>query len=185
MVSARMDLFSWAPTMPVPRRRQLLGIAKRGHHRFVPICGPFMIKGEAPKRLQALSSASVITADANAYVMLSPLGMKTGSEEARYWWMIAFRSQDPEVDTNWVHSADEGVLYSKAIRIVEGITEFTIDALRIAGPSSVWNPKIGFSEYVAPTTLPEGRVTLMSDAAHNTTPYRGMGSNTGTRMLVI
>ncbi|KAM0546768.1 hypothetical protein ACHAPJ_010697 [Fusarium lateritium] len=162
-------------------RRQLLGITKRELHPFVPICGSFMIKGEPLQRLQALSSASVVTANADVLVMLSPLEMKTGCEEARYWWVVTFRSQDPEVDTNWVHSASEDVLYSKVMKIVEGMPEFTVDALKIAGPSGVWNPQIRFSEYVAPTTLPEGRVTLMGDAAHNTTPYGGMGANTGIK----
>lgn len=140
-------------------RRQLLGLTRRELHTFVPICGSFVIKGEPLKRLRALASAGIVTANPNAQVMVSPLELEPGSDEARYWWVVAFRSEDPEADTNWVHSASKDVLFSKILNVAEGMPDFTVDTLKIAGPSSVWSPQIRFSEYVAPASLPKGRVT--------------------------
>lgn len=160
-------------------RRQLLGNATTELHTFVPICGSFNIKGEPLRRLRALATAGIVTVNENAQVMVSPLELKDGADEARYWWVVAFRSQNPEADTNWVQTASQDALFAKVTGIAANMPDFTINALKIAGASSVWNPQIRFSEYVTPTALPTGRVTLMGDAAHNTTPYGGMGANTG------
>lgn len=160
-------------------RRQLLGRTRKELHTFVPICGSFNIGGDHLKRLRALASAGIVAANHNAQVMVSPLELDAGGEQAQYWWVAAFRSSDPEADTNWVHSASKEELFSKVLNIAEGMPDFTVETLKIAGAESVWDPQIRFSEYIAPDTLPKGRVTLLGDAAHNTTPYGGMGANTG------
>lgn len=164
-------------------RTQLLGSnTKRDLHTFVPICGSFSMKGEALQRLRALASAGIVTANPDAQAMIAPLELMdaaSNKNEARYWWVVAYRSTDPARDTDWVHTASKQELFHTVMdKIVPDMPDFTRDTLRLAGPSSVWHPQIRFSEYIAPPTLPTGRVTLMGDAAHNTTPYGGMGANT-------
>lgn len=179
--SARGSLLVGADGANSVVRNSLLDNPKPVLHTFVPICGDVVFRGKALQQIRTIANSAVISYSSTAHLILQQLEISPDGTEARWWWVMAFKSDDPVADTAWVQSASKESLYKKALATSHHMPEVLTDAIRRGGPSEIWTQQIRFSEYVPPTKLPRGRVTLMGDAAHSTTPFGGMGANISIR----
>ncbi|KAH6701311.1 hypothetical protein BKA64DRAFT_648399 [Cadophora sp. MPI-SDFR-AT-0126] len=142
-------------------------------------------QGELPRHvyepLRELGTAAVLANAPNMRCLFGFRSMTPDKSSAQYYWVLGFWSQDPAAESAWLDKASKESLYDKAIELTAGWTPMLTEVIRHTGSDGMFAPPIKFYEFVSPPTLPGKRVTLLGDAAHAMTPFRGGGANTAIR----
>lgn len=88
--------------------------------------------------------------------------------KALFNWAVAYRSTQPDVDHAWAQSASAQALYDAAAEKVQGLPPYLVAAVKQTGAEGMHTPPNKMIETVLPAdSLPNGRVTLVGDAAHS------------------
>jgi salicylate hydroxylase len=191
--SAEADLLVAADGGGSRIRRQFLPQAERIDTGVVAIAGKVFLDDAVREKLPPLllDGASVVSAKGGVglFMALQELGGNFagdigGNDESAaagihfdntrsyLMWALSARRERFGIDEE---TCDSESLRAIALRTMAGWNEGFRDLVRLASPSTVSTITIRTSVPIAPWQT--GRVTLLGDAIHSMTPYRGIGAN--------
>jgi 2-polyprenyl-6-methoxyphenol hydroxylase-like FAD-dependent oxidoreductase len=180
-------------------RRQLLPYAERIDTGVVGIAGKVFLDGMTRARLAPvlLDGLTLVAAPGGLglFVALQELDGQTGDriggndgsladgnlfDNSRSYLMWALSSKRERLGLgDDAESLDRAILSATAARAMAGWAEGFRDLVTLSDPSTISCLPIRTSTPVGP--WPTGRVTLLGDAIHAMTPYRGIGANVALR----
>jgi 2-polyprenyl-6-methoxyphenol hydroxylase-like FAD-dependent oxidoreductase len=180
-------------------RRQLLPYAERIDTGVVGIAGKVFLDGMTRARLAPvlLDGLTLVAAPGGLglFVALQELDGETGDriggndgsladgnlfDNSRSYLMWALSSKRERLGLgDDAERLDRAILSATAARAMAGWAEGFRDLVTLSDPSTISCLPIRTSTPVGP--WPTGRVTLLGDAIHAMTPYRGIGANVALR----
>ena len=96
---------------------------------------------------------------------------------ANYYWMVAWHDPVAAQEPYWTATASKQESYEAALEKTKSLDPKFTEIIRLTKVEQMMTPPIVMRD-MAPERIPEGRrVTLIGDAAHPMTPYRGEGGN--------
>ncbi|MCJ1303021.1 hypothetical protein MMC08_005827 [Hypocenomyce scalaris] len=101
----------------------------------------------------------------------------TNRESARYYWMLSW--DDPTVldhSNHWTLTATQAEGLEFALEKIEGMNECFTELVTLTKAEDMVNPPVAVRDMI-PEDLPLGRVSLLGDAVHPMTFFRGQGAN--------
>jgi salicylate hydroxylase len=176
-------------------RRQLLPHAKRIETGVVGIAGKIFLDRGARENIAPilLDGLTLVSAKGGvglfaALQELEPVATKGigGNDESAssgshfdntrsyLMWALSARREQFGIDGN-VEDLDREILKAIALRTMTGWNERFRDLVHLADPDTINMISIRTSVPVSPWR--SGRITLLGDAIHSMTPYRGIGAN--------
>ena len=120
----------------------------------------------------------------SAYVALCPgsrifCGLNSVSSDtatARYYWLVVWRDPVAAGEPYWTVNASKQKMYDAALEKMKSLDPKFTEIIRLTKVEDIMAPPIVLRD-MALESIPEGRATLVGDAAHPMTPYRGEGGN--------
>ena len=146
--------------------------------QYVPIFGEVDLPPALYKPLRALAKSAIVTAAPTVRQQIGMLSMAEDQSTASYFWALMPRRDEPKELSDWVQSASQSEIYDFSLEITKDLHPTMTDLIRHGGAEAIAQPQPKFLEFVPPQTMPEGRVTVLGDAAHAMIPFRGAGANT-------
>ncbi|OKL57914.1 hypothetical protein UA08_06384 [Talaromyces atroroseus] len=156
-------------------RKQLLGAEKAKNHLLpIEVCmGETTLNKAQYEQIFRDIAKSFYTVNASALFFSGLHGVSDDKETARYYWMTC---QQKNVADKTAISKIE--YYHRAVNAVRHMQSRFLLPLYNTTPDEIVNPPISLEDFVPPSEgLPRGRVTLLGDALHVMTPFRGSGGN--------
>jgi 2-polyprenyl-6-methoxyphenol hydroxylase-like FAD-dependent oxidoreductase len=178
--SSRGSLLVGADGLHSHVRKQLLGTSaqKPVQSQYVPIFGELDLPREQFEPLRRIANAAVLTSAPDLRQQIGMLSMEKDGSKAHYFWALMLRRDDPMALADWVGKATSQELYDFAVESSQHLHPTLKGFIKYGGPEAMIHPQPKFQELTPPETLPEGRVTILGDAAHAMIPLRGAGANT-------
>jgi 2-polyprenyl-6-methoxyphenol hydroxylase-like FAD-dependent oxidoreductase len=178
--SSRGSLLVGADGLHSRVRNQLLGESaqKPVQSQYVPMFGELDLPREQYEPLRRIANAAVLTSAPGLRQQIGMLSMDEDGSKAHYFWALMLRRNDPTALGDWVGKATSQELYDFAVESSQHLHPTLNGFIKYGGPEAMIHPQPKFLEIVPPETLPEGRVTILGDAAHAMIPLRGAGANT-------
>jgi salicylate hydroxylase len=175
-------------------RRQLLPHAKRIDTGVVGIAGKIFLDRGARKNIAPvlLDGLTLVSAKGGIGLFaalqelepvagkgiggneLAPSGSHFDNTRSYLMWALSARREQFGIDGN-IEALDRETLKAIALRTMTGWNERLQDLVHLADPDTINMISIRTSVPVAPWKA--GRITLLGDAIHSMTPYRGIGAN--------
>ncbi len=92
----------------------------------------------------------------------------------KYYWAVSYRDEAARNLPYWTAAATEERLYDLAVDKTSHLDPRLTEIVRLTGARGISRKPMVFRDLELPG-LPAGRVTLLGDAAHCMTPFRGEG----------
>ena len=148
---------------------------------LIPIVGVCELPREIYEPFHKLGSAAIISSGPNVRYLIGTRAVQEDRSSASYYYALCFQSEDPDIDSAWVESATKEQLYSKAVELTKDMPPLLRSIVESTGPEHILIPPLRFGEFVPPSYLPRGRVTLLGDAVHSMIPFCIAGANTAAQ----
>ncbi|KAF3059581.1 FAD-dependent urate hydroxylase [Daldinia childiae] len=161
-------------------REHLLGVPNKELLQPIPncmICGETTLSGEAFERQLSLAHSCYVAvgpASTNYFLFVGLNRVSSDGKSGRYYWFIA--EKDPSIanENHWTKSASQAELYDHVIKLTSGLEPRFSEVIESTSVSEV-KPKPFIIRDAEIEHLPVGRITLLGDAAHPMSPFRGEG----------
>jgi 2-polyprenyl-6-methoxyphenol hydroxylase-like FAD-dependent oxidoreductase len=146
---------------------QLIGVAEHQPvlSRYIPLFGEVDLGPEQYEPLRRIATAAIQTSGPGMRQMIGMLSMSEDRSTSHWFWALMPRRDDPQALSDWIQHATKDELYNYAIESTKSLHPIASDIIKHGGPEAILDTQPKFMEFVTPQ-LPEGRVTVLGDAAH-------------------
>ncbi|KAI0849365.1 putative monooxygenase [Daldinia vernicosa] len=161
-------------------REHLLGVSNKELLRPVPSCfigGETTLSGEAFERQLSISHSCYIAVGPHPSKCFEFVGLNRVSPDGKsgqYYWFVT--ENDPSIadEDHWTKSASQAELYDHVTKLTSNFDPRFSEVVRLTPVSGV-RPKPLMIRDAEIEHLPVGRITLLGDAAHPMSQFRGEG----------
>ena len=148
---------------------------------LIPIVGVCELPREIYEPFHSFASAAIISSGPNLRYLIGTRAVQEDRSSASYYYALCYKSENPDVDGAWAATASQQELYAKALELTKDMPPLLRSIVENTGPEHIPTPPLRFGEFLSPSFLPRGQVSLLGDAAHSMIPFCLAGANTAVQ----
>lgn len=159
-------------------RQQLLG-HEAGKSSVAPlgvIFGDRRVDKAMYERFLEHANSFYLVEGVQARVFVGVHNISEDLQSADMYWEVVWA--DPSVteldNKHWLFNTSRHELRELAVKLAAGIPAELREIIDTSTDEDIVMPLVKFREFMTPDSLPEGRVTLLGDAAHSMTPCESL-----------
>ncbi|KAI0007152.1 putative monooxygenase [Xylariaceae sp. FL0662B] len=160
-------------------REHLLQRPNQDVLRTVPVAlviGETTLSGEVFERMLSLGhSCYVASSEDGSYSLFAGLNQaNSDGYSGQYYWFLMIEDDDAGKPDHWLQSASQSEKLAYAVKTTESLARNLTEVIRLTPASGLRTAPIVLRDLEL-RDLPTSRVTILGDAAHPITPFRGEG----------
>ncbi|KAI1455123.1 putative monooxygenase [Annulohypoxylon moriforme] len=140
------------------------------------VIGETTLSGEAFERQLSLGHSCYVTgaADANYFLFVGLSQVSQDGTTGQYYWFIIQKDDEAGEEGHWLLSASQSEKLEYALKLTSSMDPKFTEVIKATPASGMRKHSLVLRD-IEINELPVGRVTLLGDAAHSMTPFRGEG----------
>lgn len=139
--------------------------------------GEVTLRGDEFKQQLALAHSAYVAAAENFHLYVGLKDVSEDGEEARYYWYLNFYDPEAAREPFWTATATKQEMYTSALEKIKVLDPAYSRIVRLTSANDIRAPPIVFRDLLLEDdAIPQGRVTLLGDAAHPMAPCKKFSS---------
>ncbi|KAI2466939.1 putative monooxygenase [Annulohypoxylon bovei var. microspora] len=160
-------------------REHILQRSNKELLKIVPatvVIGETTMSGECFERQLSLGHSCFVKSgqDSGYFLFVGLAQANQDGSSGQYYWFTIEKDEDAGREDHRLRSGSQAEKLEHALKLTSALEPKFTEVVRATPASGIWNHSLIFRD-IEIEDLPAGRITLLGDAAHSMTPFRGEG----------
>ena len=146
--------------------KELLNLIPVGH-----VVGETTLEKEQFQRQLEIAHSAYVAMAGSSRIFVGLNSVSEGGLTGNYYWTISWYDPEAQHEPYWTAAASKQELYAKALEVSKSFEPRFVEIIQLTNVDNILTPPLVLRDMIL-EHMPNGRITLLGDAAHPMTPCK-------------